>query len=142
MEDDPLDEEVLKTDISSPKNKGGLARLMTMDKEKIDVLKPMETEFSTKKKFIKAKEAPHFIFQPNDGFKSKWDLLIMLSAIFNCFTIPFKVGFQPPIMESEQFQYTNNIIDFIFFLDMCVTFRTSFIDDLGNEVNEPKDIAI
>lgn len=66
----------------------------------------------------------------------------MLSAIFNCFTIPFKVAFQPGFMDSQSFQYTNNGIDFIFFLDMCVTFRTSFIDDLGNEVVEPKDIAI
>lgn len=44
---------------------------------------------------IAEKQVEKFMFKQNDSFKSKWDILIMLSAIFNCFTIPFKVAFEP-----------------------------------------------
>lgn len=75
------------------------------------------------------------IFKPNDSFKSKWDILIMLSAVFNCFTIPFKVAFKPLSMESSTFAFINTIVDFIFLIDILITFRTAFVDDYGNEIN-------
>jgi hypothetical protein len=54
-------------------------------------------------KLIEEKKFGRFIFKPNDSFKSKWDLVIMLSALFNCFTIPFKVSFKPDFMETMVF---------------------------------------
>lgn len=39
------------------------------------------------------------------------------------------------------FQIANSIIDFCFFLDICINFRTVYIDDLGNEYNKSSDIA-
>mgnify|MGYP000034970939 FL=1 len=81
------------------------------------------------------------MFKANDSFKSKWDIVIMVSAIFNCYTIPFKVAFEPEYMSSQAFTVLNSVIDLIFVLDIFVTFRTSFIDDYGNEVTELGDIA-
>jgi len=44
-------------------------------------------------------------------------------------------------MDSEIFTILAAVIDVIFFLDMLVNFRTSFIDDSGDEISEPCRIA-
>jgi hypothetical protein len=43
--------------------------------------------------------------------KLKWDLLIMLLAVFNCFAIPYQVAFEPEIMETISFLILNLLID-------------------------------
>lgn len=73
------------------------------------------------------------IIRPNDYFKVKWDMMIMLLSLFNCFSVPLAVAFQPTTFEANAFVIINFIIDFCFFCDIIVTFRTSFIDDQGNE---------
>lgn len=52
----------------------------------------------------------------------------MLLAIINCFTIPYNIAFEPPLLNGLGFQITNNVIDFFFLLDILVAFRTSFVD--------------
>ena len=81
-------------------------------------------------------------FRPNDSFKSKWDLLIMLFAIFNCFFIPLEVSFDDPVFDHWAFGLVNSIIDFVFFIDILICFRTVFIDKSGNECCEPREMAI
>lgn len=67
----------------------------------------------------------------------------MILAIFNCFAIPIQVAFDPPVMQGWHFTLINSVIDFIFFLDLIVNFRTTFIHKkTGNEIIEPKEIAI
>ena len=48
-----------------------------------------------KKKIILEKKQKTFLplFVPNDNFKSKFDLIVMVCAIYNSFSIPFKVAF-------------------------------------------------
>jgi hypothetical protein len=65
----------------------------------------------------------------------------MLCAIFNCFTIPFKVAYEPPGMDSARFALTNILVDLIFLLDILVNFRTTYIDSHGEEVVDPRRIA-
>ena len=65
----------------------------------------------------------------------------MASAVFNSFTIPYKVAFEPAYMNTETFSLTNICIDIVFVIDMLISFRTSFIDKGGNEIEKPKDIA-
>jgi hypothetical protein len=94
-----------------------------------------------KKKFIQKQVIKSFIFRPNDNFKSKWDLMVIFCAVFNCYTIPYKVSFEPPIMNTSFFTVLNLIIDIIFLIDILINFRTSYIDSKGNEVEEPTKIA-
>jgi hypothetical protein len=77
----------------------------------------------------------------SDDSKQKLDIIIIISAIFNCITIPIEIAFSPSFMDSKAMFFTNLIIDIIFFIDICVTFRTGYIDDTGNEVIEPRHIA-
>ena len=95
-----------------------------------------------KKKTSIFKSKDIIIFKPNDNFKSKWDMVIIILAIFNCFTIPMKTAFEPPGMNSVLFTVINSIVDLVFLLDIIITFRTAYIDDYGNEISTPKDIAI
>lgn len=44
-------------------------------------------------------------------FKLRWDVFIMFLAIFNCFSIPFEVAFDPPAMNTLWFLLLNSIID-------------------------------
>jgi len=46
---------------------------------------------------------PSCLFRPNDMFKSRWDFIIMLFAVFNCYTIPVKVAFNPESMNTQAF---------------------------------------
>ena len=84
----------------------------------------------------------YFIVRPNDNFKSKWDLLIMFGALFNSYFVPLTVAFDGELLHSLTFLILNSIIDFIFFLDIIVSFRTVFIDQKGNECGVGKLMAI
>ena len=80
-------------------------------------------------------------FRPNDSFKSKWDLIIILFAIFNAFFIPLQVSFDDPTLKSNLFLVINSIIDFFFFIDILVMFRTVYIDSRGDECNNSRKMA-
>ena len=77
----------------------------------------------------------------NDSIKYRWDLIIIMCAIYNCLAIPFKICFEPKVMFERGFEIGDTIIDFIFLFDIIITFRTVFIDDIGQEVSNPKLIA-
>lgn len=135
---------MLKTDRGIIDN--SLRESVTTNDMSKSVLKK-SVSFASRQKFLsfvaQAEESPSraLMFRPNDSFKSKWDILIMVSACFNCFTIPFKVAFEPPLMNTFAFNILNTTIDFIFLADIFVTFRTSYIDTYGNEVSQPNHIA-
>ena len=44
-------------------------------------------------------------------------------------------------MLSGGFIFTNVFIDILFFIDIVVCFRTTYIDDAGVEINDPRLIA-
>lgn len=69
-----------------------------------------------------------WILRLNDPRVSRWDMFIIILAIYNCFSIPFQTAFEPEIMESYGFLIFNTLIDLCFFLDIVVTFRTTFYD--------------
>ena len=80
--------------------------------------------------------------RPTGSRKLKWDLIVMASAIFNCFSIPFKVAFEPEEMNKNYFSIINSFIDLVFLIDMIVNFRTTFMDEKGEEISDPRRIAL
>jgi hypothetical protein len=57
--------------------------------------------------------------------------------------IPFQVAFEPLFAEHFTFSISNYIIDFLFFFDIIITFRTTFIHSTkGEEIFNTKKIAI
>jgi hypothetical protein len=69
--------------------------------------------------------------------------MIMFLATWNSFSIPIEIAFEPEIANSPYYIIFNSLIDFVFFLDIIVTFRTTYIrPSTGDEISEPKAIAI
>ena len=74
----------------------------------------------------------------NDSRKTAWDIFIISVAIYNCFSIPMKIAFDPPILESTFAEVADNIIDLLFIVDIFVAFRTTFYDfETGDEIFTP-----
>jgi len=65
----------------------------------------------------------------NDARKTIWDMFIIVIAIYNCFSIPFKIAFNPAILEHPVAETADFIFDLIFMTDILVAFRTTFYDD-------------
>ena len=59
----------------------------------------------------------------------------MALATFNCFTIPYNVAYDT--QQSTILNVINAIIDFLFFIDILINFRTTYIDiKSGEEVTK------
>lgn len=83
-----------------------------------------------------------YIIRVNDPRRVNWDLFVMSLATWNCIWIPFEIAFDPAETESIYIRLTDVIIDFFFFLDIILTFRTTYIKGSnGDEVTQPKKIA-
>ena len=81
-------EDFLATDREFRSSASGNKSLNRQATLQFDPNKQMEN-----KKMIVKNEVSSWMFKPNDNFKSKWDMIIMVSAVFNCFTIPLGVAF-------------------------------------------------
>ena len=69
--------------------------------------------------------------------RKKWDVLIICFSLYNCIELPLEIAFN----WREQYdknQYTDradNIIDFMFFLDILMNFRTTYFhSQTGEEI--------
>lgn len=71
----------------------------------------------------------------------KWDLFVMVLAIYNGFSIPFSVAFT--LTPAYSLLHTiDSLIDFIFFIDIILNFRTTYINiKTGEEVSNGVLIA-
>ena len=66
----------------------------------------------------------------------------MVLATFNVFVIPLDVGFHPESFQEFWFKFLNYIVDTIFFIDILVSFRTTYINErTGAEVRDVKLIS-
>jgi len=80
------------------------------------------------------------ILKHNSQFRLRWDLFIMLLAIYNCISIPFNAAFNPDAnIFYDLFEIST---DLLFGLDIIINFRTSYVHSkTGLEVTRPKLIA-
>lgn len=77
--------------------------------------------------FIREKRIK-WMFYPEDGFKIFWDLFIMLVIVFSCIIIPIRIAFGG-IDDSKGWKIVNYVMDFIFLIDIIVTFNSAYYDD-------------
>lgn len=71
-----------------------------------------------------------------------WDIFIITVAIYNCFSIPLKIAFAPPILDHVAVETIDNIIDILFIIDIIVAFRTTYYDfETGDEIFSPYKTA-
>lgn len=78
----------------------------------------------------------------NSDHKTRWDLFVMFLATYNCIQIPLEVAFDPDILQQSFLKTFGVLVDIIFFLDILVAFRTTYIDIRnGQEIMELKALA-
>ena len=113
--------------------------LITRTKNIFDALREVWTTFV---KNLKTKKEP-LVLSMDSNIKTRWDLFIMLLATYNCYQIPLDIAFEPALFNTTAFRIINGIIDFLFFIDICISFRTTYLDErTGFEVRKPKLLAI
>lgn len=72
----------------------------------------------------------------------KWDLFIIFLAVYNSIQLPLELAFRPSYLDASWYGFVNHMIDFCFFIDIVLTFNTTFIHPMtGDEVITHKAIA-
>ena len=73
----------------------------------------------------------------------KWDLFIILLAVYNSICLPLEIAFRPPFIVTNSFVNSMDLfIDFLFLIDIFISFRTTYIHPIsGDEIIESKLIA-
>ena len=75
-------------------------------------------------------------------FRLRWDIYIIIAAIYNTITIPLDIAFKPSILNSVGITIMESFIDLSFFIDMLINFRTSYISTkTGEEIKDTYLIA-
>ncbi len=68
--------------------------------------------------------------------------MILIISVWNSFSIPIDIAFEPPEFEKMPNVIANHIIDVIFAIDLIMHFRTTIINDVtGEEIVKPSQIA-
>ncbi|KAK9824343.1 hypothetical protein WJX72_009567 [[Myrmecia] bisecta] len=79
------------------------------------------------------------VTSPNTRKRRWWDLLSLVMVMYNAICVPYDAAFTPPTtMTREVLGY---IIDALFLLDVCLTFRTAYVNIHGHLVLDGKDVA-
>ena len=72
------------------------------------------------------------------SWKSRWDLVIIVLVLYNSFFIPYNFSFVTEANTTmDMFDY---FVDFLFLIDMALSFFTGFYDIRGDEVVDLKEI--
>ena len=74
-------------------------------------------------------------------YKQTYDVIAMICAIINSFFIPLEFNFAFKIFETYSYAIWDNAIDLLFFIDIILTFFTSYINEIGQEITQPSSIA-
>ena len=88
------------------------------------------------------KVIPRFFFKGSGKDRLHWDFFIIFLSIYNAFSIPMAIVFSPAQLNTDGMLAFDAIVDFIFIIDIILTFRTTFFDPtIGEEVYDPHRIA-
>lgn len=75
-------------------------------------------------------------------YRLRWDIYIIVAAIYNSITIPLNIAFNPEFLSTILITSFESIIDLTFFIDIFLNFRTTYISTkTGEEIKDPKLIA-
>ena len=79
----------------------------------------------------------------DDGFIIKWELSIMLFAVWNWILVPFDSAFNPDFTSSIEMIVINSLVDVLFITDVIINFRITYVNSkTGEEIFDLKSITI
>ena len=65
--------------------------------------------------------------------KFTWDLMIIVFSIYQAFTIPIQLSFDPDYFNVPLFRAIDSLLDLVFITDIIFRFRTTYIDPISGE---------
>ena len=72
----------------------------------------------------------------------KWELIVIILAVYSSIVLPLDIAFKPPSLSDARIKFINYGIDFLFFIDIVISFRITSIDLMtGEAITIPKIIA-
>ena len=75
--------------------------------------------------------------------KLRWDLSIIILAIYQAITIPISITYDPDDFSSPINKTIDSMIDLVFLIDIIINFRTSYVDPInGEEVLDTWTVAV
>ncbi|KAK3277290.1 hypothetical protein CYMTET_14692, partial [Cymbomonas tetramitiformis] len=87
--------------------------------------------------YHKAQYTWFFVIPPDSRCKDIWDWLIVILVIYSSFQIPFLLSFGMSPVDS---QILDQLVDYMFMIDMVLSFITGFFDEHGIAVMRLRDI--
>lgn len=84
-----------------------------------------------------------FRFEPNVGFKLKFDLLVIILSIYCAFVTPMQFAMESMTSKEAPMKQIDIVVDIIFAFDILIMFRTNYRDIKTDIViNDSKLIAL
>ena len=72
----------------------------------------------------------------------KWELIVIILAVYSSIVLPLDIAFRPPSLQDKRIKIFNYFIDFMFLIDIVITFRTTQVNLMtGDTISDPKQIA-
>lgn len=99
------------------------------------------TQTSTEESFDHEIKSKRCFCRVHEIKRIRWDLFIMLFAIWNSIQIPYSIAFMPNQDQGVYNTIINLIVDSFFIADIFINFRTSIMDDeKGTEISSEREI--
>jgi len=90
-------------------------------------------------KEMEGPQRPPLMISINNPLRASWDILIIFCLVYIFFIVPLEVTFDEP--SSTGWIILGNVVDLVFWTDIVICFRTTFVDDSGHEIWDPKRVA-
>lgn len=83
------------------------------------------------------------IFRAHNAWRLRWEFFVLMIAVWNGFSVPYNVAFYGVGRSSVAWFIVNTMTDVIFFIDLLINFRTTYLSSRTNEeIFDGKKIAI
>lgn len=98
----------------------GFKRLRSLA-TKVEAQLPPE---AAEKQYLEDQQNVRCLISPKSKYKQRWDILIMLLLLYTAIWVPYKVCFEDDL---SSFEFALDIVvDFLFLLDITLTFFTMY----------------
>jgi len=71
---------------------------------------------------------PYGVLHYYSNYKLRWDLLIIVFAIYNSFVTPIEIAYEPPFSKTAWFKIVDLVLNGFYIADIVVNMRTIYID--------------
>lgn len=80
------------------------------------------------------------MIDPNGEFRKRWDMVQIVLLIYVAFSVPYRMGFNDPVLVWSGWFWFDLVVDLYFVSDLVVSFRTAYYNSSGELVVDAQQI--